>query len=233
MEQLRQQNAQEKGLNRILRTENTILDLEKRNKIEKDKKRENDIIKDAKSLFRLKKENEAIKYRIIRDIRNIFEQEKEYYHKPVRMGNFWSRDYAERESNGDRNKTLAIKEYLNKIRTYLKDIIYDLKNSDTWKIQLTVAISFISSKDNDEEHLMHLKSDNIEIMIDDKADQVIEELFQSLFSINYPSEKGGRKKIQENNLTIPLNALHAKNEKIYPTYFQSITQIMKKKSFFL
>ena len=56
---------------------------------------------------------------------------------------------------------------------------------------------------------MHLKSDNIEIMIDDKADQVIEELFQSLFSINYPSEKGGRKKIQENNLTIPLNALHA------------------------
>ena len=27
----------------------------------------------------------------------------------------------------------------------------NLKKSDTWKIQLTVAINFISSKDNDEE----------------------------------------------------------------------------------
>ena len=27
--------------------------------------------------------------------------------------------------------------------------------SDTWKNQLTIAINFISSKDNDEEHVMH------------------------------------------------------------------------------
>ena len=32
-------------------------------------------------------------------------------------------------------------------------MIYDIH--DTWKIQLTEAISFISSKDNDEEHLIH------------------------------------------------------------------------------
>ena len=30
------------------------------------------------------------------------------------------------------------------------------------KIKLTIAINFISSKDNDEEHVMHSKSDNIE-----------------------------------------------------------------------
>ena len=29
------------------------------------------------------------------------------------------------------------------------------KKSDTWKLQLTIAINFIFSKDNDEEHLMH------------------------------------------------------------------------------
>ena len=29
---------------------------------------------------------------------------------------------------------------------------------------------------------MHSKSDNIEIMINDKADEVVEELFQSFFS---------------------------------------------------
>ena len=58
----------------------------------------------------------------------------------------------------------------------------DLKKSDTWKIELTATINFMSSKDNDEEGMMHSKSDNIEIMINDKADEVIERLFQSLLS---------------------------------------------------
>ena len=40
-------------------------------------------------------------------------------------------------------------------------------------------INFTSSKDNNEEHVIHSKSDNLEIMINDKIDQVIEE---SLFS---------------------------------------------------
>ena len=49
------------------------------------------------------------------------------------------------------------------------------------KIQLIITIIFISSKDdNDKECLMHLKSDNIENMINDDADEVIEELFKSL-----------------------------------------------------
>ena len=43
-----------------------------------------------------------------------------------------------------------------------------------------IPISFISSKDNDEEHVMHSKSDNIEIMINDRADEVIKELSNSL-----------------------------------------------------
>ena len=33
------------------------------------------------------------------------------------------------------------------------------------------------SKDNDEEYVMYLKSDNIEIMIDDKVDEFIKEPF--------------------------------------------------------
>ena len=40
----------------------------------------------------------------------------------------------------------------------------------------------MSFKDNDEEHVMHSKSDNIEIMISDIADEVIEEHLQSLLS---------------------------------------------------
>ena len=40
--------------------------------------------------------------------------------------------------------------------------------------------------DNDEEHVMHSKSDNIEIMITDEADEVIKELFYSLKN-RYPN----------------------------------------------
>ena len=115
-------------------------------------------------------------------MRNLFELEKEYYYKPIREGNFWSRNYIEYESNRNRNKTLSIEEYLIEIRPYLKDIINDLKKSDKWKIQLTIAINFISSKDTDEERVMHLKSGNKEIMINDEADEIIEELLQLLLS---------------------------------------------------
>ena len=56
-----------------------------------------------KSLQTEKKENEAIKERVIRDIRNLFENEGEDYYKPVQVGNFWSNNYIEYGSNDDRN----------------------------------------------------------------------------------------------------------------------------------
>ena len=97
----------------------------------------------------------------------------------MRVGNFWSYLYFEYESDGDRNKALSVEEYLHKIRQYLKDIIINLKKSNSSKIQLTIAINFISSKDNDEECTMHSKRDNTKIMINHKADEVIENFFES------------------------------------------------------
>ena len=69
------------------------------------------------------------------------------------------------------------------MRPYLKDIINNLKKSDPWKIHLTIAINFTFSKDNDEERVMHSKSDNKENMINEKADKVIKKLFKSLLNI--------------------------------------------------
>ena len=74
--------------------------------------------------------------------------------------------------------------YLNKSRPYLKDIINNLKISDMWKIQLTTGINFISSKDNDEKRVILSKSKNIEIMINDEADEVIEEVESLLKKIS-------------------------------------------------
>ena len=58
-----------------------------------------------------------------------------------------------------------IKQYFNKLRPYLKDIINNLKKCDTRKIHLTIANNFICSIDNYEERVMHSKSDNIKNMI--------------------------------------------------------------------
>ena len=132
------------------------------------------------NILRLEKKNESIKDRIIRDVFNLFENWEDYY-KPVRVDIFWSNNYIRYESNSDRNKTLLVEEYINKIRSYLKDIINNLKKFNARKIQLTVTIIFVFSKYNDEERVMDLKRDSKKIMINDKADKVIAELFESLF----------------------------------------------------
>ena len=108
------------------------------------------------------------------------EHEEENYYKPVRVNNFWSNNNIKNKSNIDRNKTLSVEKYPNKIRPYLKDIINNLKKSGTCKIRLTIANNFISFIDNNEEHVMHSKNDNIEVMANDEADDVIKELFDSL-----------------------------------------------------
>ena len=64
----------------------------------------------------------------------------------------------------DKNKNLSVNEYLNEIKPYLKDIITDFQKSGTWKIQWTIAINFLSSKDLDEEQIMDSKTDNMEVM---------------------------------------------------------------------
>ena len=120
---------------------------------------------------------------MLRNIKNLFEYEKEEqnHYKPVRVNNFWSKNYIECKSNGDKNRILSVAENLDKVGPYLRDIINDLKQSDTWQIQLAITINFISSKDdNDEDHVMHSKRDDIEIMISDEADEVIKKLFDSL-----------------------------------------------------
>ena len=64
--------------------------------------KEENITKNIRNLFKVKKRQN---YTAIKDIRNVF--------RTVRVNNFWSNNYIQYESNGDRNKTLSIEEYLN------------------------------------------------------------------------------------------------------------------------
>ena len=77
------------------------------------------------------------------------------------------------KSNGDKNSNLLLDKYLNKIKPYLTDIIINLQSSDTWKIQLTIAINFTSSKDTEEECVMHSTSNNIKFTPYNDANEVV------------------------------------------------------------
>ena len=85
-----------------------------------------------------------IKYITIREIKALFEQQEkeENYYEPKRVSNFYNINYTEYDNNGARNGNLSLDEYLNEIEPYLRGIIIDLLNSDTWKIQLTIGTSF-------------------------------------------------------------------------------------------
>ena len=63
----------------------------------------------------------------------------------------------------------------------MRDTITNLQKSGAWKVQLTIAINFISSKDADEEQVMHSKSDNIESITYDNANDFVDEPFETLF----------------------------------------------------
>ena len=116
------------------------------------------------------KQNEGIMQgRIIRGIRRLFKQKEEDYYEPKRVNNFLNSNYI--ESNGDKNRDLSLDEYLNNISPYLRNIIIDLRNFDTWRIQLTTAIN---SKDAEEEWLMHPSSDNIKFTPFSDANDVID-----------------------------------------------------------
>ena len=107
----------------------------------------------------------------------------ENYYKPIRTKSAFNSNYIEYESKVDKDKNLLPKEYLDMIRLYLSDTINDHKTPknlrvhssneviyyetqfEKWKIQLTMSINFISSKDSGETSNMHTKSDSIEIMM--------------------------------------------------------------------
>ena len=64
----------------------------------------------------------------------------------------------------------------------MKNIIIDLQNSDTWKIQLKIAINLISSKDAEEERVIHSKSSNTKFTSYNDANEVVDKLCESLRS---------------------------------------------------
>ena len=115
-------------------------------------------------------------------MKTLFQEDEEHYYEPKRVTNFSSYDYIEYEINDDKNRNLSLDEYFNETEPYLRNTIIDLKNSDTWKIQLAIVVNIISSKDAEEERVMHSRSNNINSTSYNDASEVVDEHFMSLHS---------------------------------------------------
>ena len=83
------------------------------------------------------------------------------------------------ESKGDKDNKLALYEYIDRIRLYLKDMIDNHMARGEWKILLTMRIIFASFIDANETCVMHTKSDNIEIISGIEISDATNELLSS------------------------------------------------------
>ena len=99
--------------------------------------------------------------------------DKDYY-KPKLNKSGYNENYVQYESKGD--KILALKEYLNLIEKYLKELIEEYKLKGECKVQLTIEVNFMSLKlGSDETRIMYTRNDNVEIMFGDDNDDIIEQ----------------------------------------------------------
>ena len=135
-----------------------------------------------KRILRLDKyhDYDDFEYKGIKDIENLFKIsiDKDYY-KPKLNKSGYNKNYAQYESKGD--KILSLKEYLNLIENYLRELLEECKQKGEWEVQLTIEANFISLKPgSDETRIMSTRSDNIEIMFGDDNDDIIKKLFESL-----------------------------------------------------
>ena len=120
----------------------------------------------------------------------------EDYYEPILVKRAFDGNYIQYESKGDKGKNLSIKRYLKMIKPNLSNLInnhktcglvryhsgeksWEEETSSEWKIQLTMAINFISSKDSDETQTMHTKSNNVEVMVGGETIEIIKDLFKS------------------------------------------------------
>ena len=101
------------------------------------------------------------------------------YYKPIEIKRAFNGNYLLCETNGNEDGLLYIHEYLDKIRPYLRDLIDFYNTKGEWKVQLSMAITFVSCINPNQVQLMHLKSDNVETMHGVDTDDTIQELFSS------------------------------------------------------
>ena len=134
-------------------------------------------------------DRDDLDYYGIRDIESLFDKaNEEDYYKPILFKGSFNCNYKYYESRGDGDKNISVKQYLKKIRPRLYDLVTDRKIArKVWKIQISIRVNFISSKDTGETHNIYVWSDNKIFIWCSHTDNSIRGLFLS-FLVNYQKE---------------------------------------------
>ena len=134
-------------------------------------------------------DRDDLDYYGIRDIESLFDKaNEEDYYKPILFKGSFNCNYKYYESRGDGDKNISVKQYLKKIRPRLYDLVTDRKIArKVWKIQISIRVNFIFSKDTGETHNIYVWSDNKIFIWCSHTDNSIRGLFLS-FLVNYQKE---------------------------------------------
>ena len=97
-------------------------------------------------------DRDDLDYYGIRDTGNLFEEaSEEDYYKPILVKSSFKSNYKYYESRGDKEKRLSVRQYLNKVKSYLYDLINDHRIARrVRKIQMSMRVDSISSEDTGE-----------------------------------------------------------------------------------
>ena len=128
-----------------------------------------------KKIINLDKNEDFIGLENVKDLYSILN----YKQMLIKTG--FDNNYLEYGSEG--SDSLSLIEYLDLIKPYLEDLINEMKNKGEWKLQLTVKISFVSSKPgSNETRLIYNRSDAIEFINGSETEEIIEFLYRSLIT---------------------------------------------------
>ena len=108
----------------------------------------------------------------------------------------------------------------NSINSFFTEVPITNKWTDFYVIgasiikQLTLVINFMSSKDTDKKRVMHLKRSNIEVIIKNKADEVMQEVFESRL---FKYQTGLEESMEDSNFVLDyVDLLYCKCHKTNP-----------------
>ena len=126
-------------------------------------------------------------YHEIRDIENLFDNvDDNDYYKPILLKSSFKENYKYYQSRGDKDKKISVRQYFDMIKPYWSDLINENKaiknNSNEWKLQINMHVNFVSSNDNGENRTIFVWSDNEEIRLGNKTDDIIKRLINSFLN---------------------------------------------------
>ena len=108
------------------------------------------------------------------------------YYKPILLKSSFKENYKYYQSRGDKDKKISVRQYSDMIKPYWSDLINENKaiknNSNEWKLQINMHVNFVSSNDNGENRTIFVWSDNEEIRLGNKTDDIIKRLINSFLN---------------------------------------------------